>query len=755
MRRTGMFEAPSNVVSVQRIESPIGDTSSVWRALSETAQSLTQLIEPVARQHAVTSAQRDASQGRYGLRLPLTEADALYNNAMTQSYLLAMERDVDSRVTELEAEHAADADGFANAFQSVREGFMSNAPADLAPHLDEFLRQRESSAVSRIGERVRNIAIQSYAQNAEARLAQMEARLSGFEDLQNEEFQRLYGEYEEVGRALTENPLSGITAEEWDFRRNGFHSRMMAQQVAQEAFDMYQEGGANAQAAQSALEFIDREVRNNGDLVLTPAQRDASYNEARREIMRAEAERQRREREFQAQLRFQRAMIAPIAREQMAGAQAMAQSMLVIPDDTMAALSQVVAESGNPTLARQLNELTITNETRRRLQGLPQAEIEREVTNLRNAAQEGDLDAAIELQAAEQYRDAVRRADPVTALQIHQGQQPASLDEGFGPRIRQMEAFSQQTGRRNVEYLSPSEREQLAAALQQSDNPVDILRVVVSDAMAEPGNGRVRVGRMLHEITGRAGPEYAAIGDVLIRGGNASVGAARVMEQALRNRRTEGARVNRGALLPPNLSDGAQQEAIVDVLGDHVIATMTPEEIANVRTAADLYYEGRALNDPSVYANEQSFRRAYRGAIEAALGGVTRDVGGRRYSFGGVATTGRNIEGSRGFNTYRAENQVVIPNWIRRDQFQTVMNSLTAGDFREAGGGVTPLGGTVTDWREGRLVPTGRAVGEYYMVDRQGGRYMVGEGAERRPYVLDLNRLRASLSERRPDAIAE
>lgn len=751
IRRTGMFDAPSSVVSVQTINSPIGDTAGVWAALGRTARIAQEKLQPVRNEYAQQQALRDAADGRFGLRTPLSGEDEIYNNAMTQSYLLAAERDVDQHIGELEAQHADDAEAFTQAFDAARSGFLENAPPDLAPHLDQLLTQRQTEATRRIGERIRNRAIEAYAQNATARLAQMEARLTGYGDIQSEEFQAAFSEYEQTGRALTENPLSGVTADEWDFRRNNFFSRLTAQQTADQALSMYQENGANAEAAQAAIAFVEQQMRNP-DLVLTEAQRDASFNEARRRILQMETDRRRADRELASQIRLYRAEVNNEARDLMAGAQAMAQSFTVIPDDQLAELGQAVAASGSAALAREYNSLAVANNVRRGLQGLSLPQIDQQIAQYREAAQAGDGDAATALLEAERYRDNLRRIDGVTGLQLHYGVAPAPLTEGIGPRVRQMEAYARETGLSETTYFSPGEREAIAGRLRAGgEEALSIIRGIVSDAASEPGNGRLRAQRMLAEVAGSSGPELSAIGGVYLRGGEASAQTARVMAQALEARQQEG--FSNRNLRPQGRATGIEEQILAEVLGEQNMAGMTPDEINEIRVAAQLYYEGRALADPSVFESTRLYEGTYRSAVQSVLGGVTRNINGRSYSFGGVADTGRRLNATTNYGSRTLENAVVIPNWMRRDQFQPIYRSLTLNDFSEAGSGRVPLGGSVNDWRDARLVPTGRDTGEYYLIDREGARYMVGTGARREPYVFNMNRLRASLSERRPDAV--
>jgi len=751
VRRTGMFDAPSSVVSVQTINSPVGDTAGVWQALSQTAGVIMDKLQPLRNQAAQNAALQDASEGRYGLRAPLSDEAEIYNNAMTQSYLLATERDIDQRLIEIESEHADSPEAFTSAFDGVRAGFMENAPDDLAPHLDALLTQRETEATRRIGERLRNRAIEAYASNAAARLAQMEARLTGYEDINSEEFQTAFSEYEQTGLAIMKNPLSGVTGDEWEFRRGNFFSRLTANQVANQAITMYQDEGGNAESAARAIAFVEEQMRNP-ELVLTEAQRDASFNEARRRINAMEVERRRSERELATQIRLARSEANNEARDLLSGANAMAQSFVVIPDDEIAELSQAVQASGSAARAREFNELVIENNVRGRLQGATLPQIDGVIGQFRELAQQGDGDAAVALLEAQRYRDNLLRADTVTGMQLHQGQAPAPLYEGLGPRIRQVESFGRDVGRNDLTYLSPGEREALAAEVSRGgEGALSIIRGIVSEAASEPGGGRLRAQRILSEIAGAAGPEYAAIGNVYLRGGEASSGTARVMTNAIQARQQEG--YNRSTYLPTNRPAGVENTIIAEVLGEQNMRGMSPEELNEIQVAADLYYEGRAIGDPAIYESSSRYENAYRSAVQSVLGGVSRNIGGREFAFGGVADTGRRLNAGTRYGGVTVNNEVVIPNWIRRDQFSQVYRSLSLGDFSEAGNGRIPMGGAVSDWREARLVPTGRELGEYFLIDENGARYMVGTGADRQPYAFNINRLRASLAERRRDAV--
>lgn len=753
VRRTGMFESPDNIVSVQRIQSAVGDTTSTWTALKDAAQSASRALQPLKNQNAQQQAQRDFQDGRVGLRLQLNAEDEIYNNAMTQSYLLSTSRDLDQRIMQLETDHAADVEGFNTAFEGVRQAAIEGAPNDLAPHLQALLDDRQAETTRRIGERVRNNGIAAYAQNATARLAQMEARLSGFDDVQSQEFQTAFGQYEEEGQAIIANPLSGITSEEWSFRRNNLYDRISANAVSLQAERMYEDGGGNAESAQRALAFVEEQMRNP-DLVLTEAQRDASFNEARRRIGAMETERRRSERELRAEMRAYRAQSNSDARDMIAGAESLAQSFAVIPDDQMAELGQAVAGSGSAVRAREFNELQIENNTRRVLQGRSLTEIEAVTRDLREAAQGGDTDAAIALAEAERYRRNLSSIDAVTGLQQHTGQAPASLEYGLGPRIRQMEGFAEDVGRADVTYMTPGERELLAGRLRAGgDDALHTIQALVSEAAREPGDGVLRANRLLGEIAGAAGDEWAAVGGVYVRGGNASTETARLMSNALQVRGQDGNRI--AALYPTNRADGMEQEVITSVIGSQGRAFMTGPELAQVRLAADLAYQGRALSDPSLYADQRSYENAYRTAVQSVLGGVRRqDSQGRWRSWGGAVPLGRSIDPSTDDNPNASslDNVVVIPNWIRRDQFTTVYQSLRFQDFQAgSSNGALPANGELRDWRSARLAATGRRVGEYYLLNERGQAYITNNGT---PYMLDLNRVRASLYERRRDAIA-
>lgn len=749
IRRTGMFEAPSNVVSVQRVESPVGDTSGVWAHLTDMARTARHALQPARNQVAEKQAQRDFADGRVGLRLQLNAEDEIYNNAMTQSYLLATSRDLDQRIMEVEAQHAADAQGFSAAFQGIRTAAIANAPNDLAPHLDALLQQRETEATNRIGERVRNQAISAYAQNTQARLVQQEARLTGYDNVNSPEFQTAFAEYEREGIAAAANPLSGLTQDEWDFRRNNTLSRLTADQVGRTAEQMYMDGGGNAEAAQAAIAYVDQHM-NDPNLVLTEAQRDAAFAEARRRINAMETERRRSERELAAQIRAYRAEANNEARDLMSGANQMAQSFVVIPDDQMGELRSAVEASGSPARAREFNELAIENTVRGRLQGLSQVEIEGEVRRFREAAAAGDPDAAIALQEAERYRNNLRTVDPVTGLQLHYGEVPANT---LPSRVRQMENYARSVGTTPT-YTTPGERAQIQAEVQRDpETAIQVVAGIASEAVSIPGDGRQRGLRMLGEIFGNDAPEWMVTGGVYLNGGEASRGTMRQMAQAIHARRQDG--YNRNAIRPQGLSRGIEDEIIASEIGPQARSAMSDADINDLRLAADLAFEGRALSDPSAYSSESDYRQAYRGAVIGVLGGVRRqDANGNWTSWGGAVSTGGRLSGQTDYGPVTMDNRIVIPNWIRRDQFNTVYQSMRLQDFAVASdSGQTPAGGTVNDWRNANLVPTGRRAGEYYLLDESGARYMVGSGADRRPYVMDLNRVRASLAERRSDAV--
>jgi len=467
-----------------------------------------------------------------------------------------------------------------------------------------------------------------------------------------------------------------------------------------------------------------------------------------------EVERRRSERELATQIRLARSEANNEARDLLSGANAMAQSFVVIPDDEIAELSQAVQASGSAARAREFNELVIENNVRGRLQGATLPQIDGVIGQFRELAQQGDGDAAVALLEAQRYRDNLLRVDTVTGMQLHQGQAPAPLYEGLGPRIRQVESFGREAGRNDLTYISPGEREALAAEVSRGgEGALSIIRGIVGDAMSEPGNGRLRAQRILSEIAGAAGPEYAAIGNVYLRGGEASSGTARVMTNAIQARQQDG--YSRSNYLPQGRAANLESDLIAEVLGEQNMRNMTPDELNEIQVAVDLYYEGRAINDPTMYESPTQYARHYRGAIQSVMGGVVRSIPSqdgrstRQLSFGGVADMNRNAVAANRYGAETVRNSVVIPNWVQRDAFQQIYSSLGLNDFSEAGEGRVPARGSVADWRNGRLIAIPGRVGEYAIADEAGALYKVGVGANARPYIFNINRLRADLAERR------
>lgn len=729
-RRAGLFEAPSSVVSAQRVESGVPDTSHVWRELGRAAKGINDRLQPALNQYAEAQARRDFEAGDIHQRVIWNAEDEAYNNAMAQSYLLRAETDIEQRAAEIETEHGLDVEAYDQAFDAMRGPFIANAPEDFALHTGALLDREHAAGRQRIGERRRAAAVQQLQQDGQARLAHAEARLSGFTDLTSPEFAEAWEQYAATGEALAANPLSGFFPEEWALRRDNTLSRLHANTAAYTAEQMYEDGGANAESAAAAIGFLEQFSRNPA-LTLTEAQRDAFFGEGRRRIQGLERERLRAMREARAEMRQYRLELREEARDTIAGFQARGAAFEVVPEEEIDGLRRVIEDTGSAALARQFNEIVIHNNVRQRLQGLSLAEIESELDALQSAVAAGGEqadDAAVALAGGRAYAQHLRSANPLDAAQTHFGEAPPPLAQGLGPRIRYAEHAADQIGAAERTYFQRGEREQLAGiARAGGEEALALAREIVGAAFAEEGDGFARAQTMLNEIAGSGGEGLAAAGTTMLLGGEASAPTARYMMDAQRLRGVEG--YQRPDF--PGVDDGQQRLTMVQqVLGDRS-ASMSSEAGAQLQFAADLVLEGMIAEDPS---RLREWRTLYPRAVRMAAGEVRRD----NRVWGGVVED-------------RSDNRIIIPNWIRADQWSVIRSSLGVWDYAEANGGAGP-NAPLQDLRNAYLIPFDRP-GRYYLSENANGDgyFTTASGAR---YVLDLNRIRDRLAARRPDAVA-
>lgn len=740
IRRSGMAEAPGVIASVRNPGVGVADVSPMWRALGREAAAIQERLQPAADAFAEAQARQDFAAGRQHLRSVWLEEDNAYNNAMEQLYGVQASLEIDTLVDTLEMEHPIDGDmgAFDNAIRAARTEFIRKGNPQFAQQAGALFDRAHLSARERIGQRRRNHAIEQLQQSGLARMAQMEAQLSGFTDLQSDEFRQRWSEYEATGDALSANPLSGFYADEWTLRRDNTLSRLTANAMQYTAEQIYEDGGANADSAEAALAVLERGM-NDPNLTLDEGQRDAFFGEGRRRIMARERERLAMIREVRANLRAARAEAREETRDTIAEFQARAQAFAVIPDQEMNELRQSVEASQSGALARQFNELVIENNYRRSVQGASIAQVEQFNDALQarvTANGEDAADAAIALRAGRAYVEHIRRGDPLIVAQQHLGEAPPPIigEEGLevsniGPRIRFAEAAAGELGAAQPSYFSAGEREAFAGQVRAGgEEGLAAVRAIVSSAFAEEGDGFTRAQRMLSEVATRGDDALLAAGTVMLLGGESASGTARLIMEAQRLRQID------GYVKPqlPGQNEGDQRENRINAYLGANGAFLAPEMRAQLRRSADLVFEGMVAGGGEANAT------TYDAAVRAALGSVTRDVNGSRERFGGVAAV-------------RGQERVVIPNWIRNNQFRTIRETLTARDYAFAGGGRVPRTGTRRDWRNAYLIWTGEP-GRYYLADEPDGQrhYEVAPGE---PYVLDFNLIRGELSARRPDAV--
>lgn len=742
IRRSGMAEAPGVIASVRNPGVGVADVSPMWRALGREAAAIQERLQPAADAFAEAQARQDFAAGRQHLRSVWLEEDNAYNNAMEQLYGVQASLEIDTLVDTLEMEHPIDGDmgAFDNAIRAARTEFIRKGNPQFAQQAGALFDRAHLSARERIGQRRRNHAIEQLQQSGLARMAQMEAQLSGFTDLQSDEFRQRWSEYEATGDALSANPLSGFYADEWTLRRDNTLSRLTANAMQYTAEQIYEDGGANADSAEAALAVLERGM-NDPNLTLDEGQRDAFFGEGRRRIMARERERLAMIREVQANLRASRAEARDDARDTIAEMQARAQAFEVIPDTDMNELRQTVEATQSGSLARQFNELVIENDYRRSVQGASLAQVEQfnDALQARVTAHGEDAgNAAIALRAGRAYAEHLRRGDPLIVAQQHFGEAPPPVVDAegrltlsnFGPRIRWAESAASELAAAQPSYLSPGEREAIASRVRAGgEEGFAAVRALVTAAFAEEGDGFRRAQRMLNEVSARDdGGALLATGTTLLLGGESSSGTARHIMEAQRLRQIDG--YVRPSLPGQNETD--RRETLIDEYLGANGAFLSADMRAQLRRSTDLVFEGMVAEGGEANAT------TYSAAVRASLGSVTRDVNGTRHRFGGVATD-------------RGQERVVIPNWIRNDQFRTIRDALTARDYAFAGAGRVPSVGELRDWKNAYLVWTGEP-GRYYLADEPDGRRHY-EFAPGEPYVLDFNLIRGTLSERRPDAV--
>ncbi len=749
IRRSGMFEAPGQIASITNPGNAVADTSTVWRALGSAMGDIQRRLQPAADQFARAQAEQDFAAGDIHRRTILVAEDEAYNNAMEQLYAVQNSMEIDNIVDRLENEHPIDQDVqiFDEAVTKARSAFVAGVNEDFAMQAGALFDRAHLSAREGVGTRLREFATQQLQQSGVARLAQMEMQLSGFTDLNTDEFNSRWREYDATGAALASNPLSGVFEDEWALRREHTLSRLYANSLQYTAEAMYDDGGANAESAEAAISFLEQSVARGtfqiGDeehaLTLTEGEHDAFFGEGRRRILTRERERMSAIRQAAAEMRSYRGELREEARDTFAEFNARTQAFSIIPDEEMANLRGIVEGSGSAALARQYNELVIENQYRRNVQGLSITQVEMANDRLQSIVTEGGEgagEAAIALRAGRAYVEHLRRGDPLTVAQQHFGDSPPQIitDQGgfdvsqIGPRIRFSENAANELGSEQPTYFTPGEREAISSAVRSGgEEGLAAVRAIVGAAFTEDGDGFVRAQRMIGEVATRGDDALMAAGTTLLIGGESSSGTARQIMEAQRLRQTDG--YVRPTLPGQNEGD-TRERLIASYVGNSVTQ---PQMRAQLRRTADLVFEGM------VSQGGEPNNTTYQAAIRASLGSVMRaDENGTQRRYGGVALL-------------RNDERVVIPNWIRNDQFANIRESLTMDEYIAGSGDreAPHPNAELYDLRRARLEPAD-APGRYYLLDESGARI---PGAPGVAYVLDFNRLRWWLAERRPDAV--
>lgn len=728
--RAGIMPSPQAATPAVNFESGARGTESMataMQALARTATGLNDMLEPLARQGAEALANKDFEQGNYTQRLAFTAADLAYNNAIEAAYLAKAQNDIDLRAGDIERESHDDVESYQRAFAAAKEGYLKSTPGDYARAVGQYFDNVGGRGAQRVAGRRQERALKEGEAALKSRLEVLDARNSELVP-SDPDWAEYMLDREDVLQALS-NPLYGITEEEQDADRAVVFSRATATAIGRTALQMYEESPSAASAAK-AIAFLDEQFRRT-DLTLTSAQRDQYFGQQRRAIKAADDQRKAIEAALKREIREVRREIASEVRDELESVDTLLDANQLPDESRIRALVRGAEESGSGPLINRARDLEATYDAASALRGQNAVDASATLSGWLAQAEAGDVTAARRYNAGLDYvrkTETQQRTKPLEFLRDHMGERIARIDSpaGWQERADQARRAAQMAGGVTPQYLLPSEKNRLAALSDVGGEEAFAAAYQIASSLP-----REDARRVFQEV-GPQGPALGYAGMILVDSGDREAARRILLGQQMLRRGTTGG--YRPTPLPADRRDSA--------FASIAPATLNGAARADRRRAADLLFEGQysETGDDSP--------EAYERAVRTAMGAVTF----RGVTYGGPATV-------RGLST-------TAPSWIRADQFQAVMNGMQPMDYvaasstgsrpfvRDPGGrtGVAPL----ATLKQTRLVPAGKP-GLYYLslarAPGEDGVWPVLPDENDRPYVIDLNKLRGSLAQRRPDAV--
>jgi hypothetical protein len=303
-------------------------------------------------------------------------------------------------------------------------------------------------------------------------------------------------------------------------------------------------------------------------------------------------------------------------------------------------------------------------------------------------------------------------------------------------RVATAEAIADKYGIKPT-YLRPNEKIALTEAVKAGGD------TMLTAAQNIVGGFDDRAPRVFSEVS-KESPVLAHLGALMSTGGSPAL--LRDAAEAERLKANPEFKHPRGLDKPDTAMLTAQNERKIGVYGGAF--TLVPDtERAAVMTAADAFFtrSARTGYDPKLDAQSGS-RAAFDQALQEAAGAT---FGPDKTQYGGIAPY------KPGANWFTS-NKVLIPGNIRADRFQDVIGKITDADLA-----LMPISPQAADGR----AYTAKDIRNATPVAGPGGyRFAIGDpesddpkwiqGADGRPFTLDLDRMEPALRKRIPDAYA-
>lgn len=223
-----------------------------------------------------------------GSSLADTGLDILSKSAHLQQAGAIAEFENDWRTKNIEArdKFAFDPDGFKNWAQSSIDGAVNSVPSWMAPHAKNYMSRTFDGSYS---------SILSERRSRDEKLAgdSIVARLQAADDdvmalatsgkLNTSEGNASVGVHTSVLDTAVQ--MGRISPEMADYKREELQGRAFGEIAARQATQIYKEQGFDA-----AVEYLNKNIRENGDLSLKQAQRDKAFNRGLSQIRLAQAQ---------------------------------------------------------------------------------------------------------------------------------------------------------------------------------------------------------------------------------------------------------------------------------------------------------------------------------------------------------------------------------------------------------------------------------------------------------------------------------